>query len=72
MIDFNVKPREKSEDERKFDKLNELYEEKFGNPYVFAIGIDSDSWDNVLSDIQKRIENNEPQPQPDYEPTTMY
>ena len=72
MIDFNRKPTPKSENEKRFDELNETYMEKFGVPYVFHIGLDSGSWEETLSDIQKRIETGEPQPEPDYEPDNVY
>ena len=72
MIDFNAKPREKSEQEKEFDLLNEQYEEKFGKPYVFSIGIDSMTWEETLSDIRRRIAENDPQEQPDYTPGTVY
>lgn len=72
MIDFNVKPREKSAEEKEFDKLNAEYTEKFGEPYTFRIGLDSYTWSETLTDIRKRIDNNDPQPKPDYEPDEDY
>ena len=72
MIDFNAKPREKSEQEKEFDLLNEQYEEKFGKPYVFNIGIDSMTWDETLADIRRRIAENDPQKKPDYESGVVY
>ena len=72
MIDFNVKPREKSKEEKEFDRLNEEYAEKFGEPYTFRIGLDSSTWEEVLVDVRKRIANNNPQPKPDYEPGLDY
>ena len=72
MIDFNIEPSPKSEKERQFDELNERYTETFGFPYVFSIGIDCKTWDEALEDIRLRIENGEPQPEPDYEPGLEY
>lgn len=72
MIDFNAKPREKSEQEKEFDLLNEQYEEKFGKPYVFNIGIDSMTWDETLADIRRRIAENDPQNKPNYEQGIVY
>lgn len=72
MIDFNVKPREKSEQEKTFDKLNEEYTEKFGEPYTFSIGIDGMTWEETLSDIRRRIAENDPQTEPEYESGKVY
>lgn len=72
MIDFSIAPRPKSEEEIQFDKLNEEYTEKFGKPYVFSIGIDSQSWEETLADIRRRIKTGEPQPEPDYQPGIQY
>ena len=72
MIDFSRKPSPKSAEEKAFDELNEQYTEKFGKPYVFAIGIDSAPWADVLADIRQRIGSGQPQPEPDYEPDVDY
>lgn len=72
MIDFLAKPRIKSEEEIEFDKLNEIYTERFGKPYVFMVGLDSLSWEETLADIRQRLETGEPQPEPDYQPGIQY
>ena len=72
MIDFNRKPSPKSADEKAFDELNAKYAEKFGTPYVFSIGADGFTWAETLQDIRKRIETNDPQPKPDYDPDLEY
>ena len=72
MIDFLAKPRIKSEEEIEFDKLNEIYTERFGKPYVFMVGLDSLSWEETLADIRQRIETGEPQPEPDYQHGIQY
>ena len=72
MIDFNIKPREKTEEEKAFDNLNEEYEEKFGVPYFFAMCIDMPSWSEAIADIRRRIAENDPQQPPDYEPNNVY
>lgn len=72
MIDFNRKPTPKSEEEKAFDELNEQYEEKFGVPYVFSIGVSGASWGETLADIRHRIKTGEPQPEPDYNPGDVY
>lgn len=72
MIDFSRKPSPKSESEIAFDELSKEYESLFGKPYVFSIGIDGSSWEEVLADIRRRIAENDPQPSPDYEPDTIY
>ena len=72
MIDFSRKPSPKTEEEKAFDALNEKYEEKFGEPYVFAIGVDGRDWPEVLEDIRRRIEHGEPQPEPEYQQGDIY
>ena len=72
MIDFNRKLSPKCSEEIEFDKLNKQYEAKFGRPYVFYIGIDSGSWQEVLQDIRQRIENNEPREEPKYKKGLVY
>lgn len=72
MIDFSREPTPKSAEEKAFDELNEQYVERFGVPYVFAIGVDSFSWTETLTDIRQRIEQNNPQQKPGYEPGNIY
>ena len=72
MIDFSARPVEKSQEEQEFDLLNEQYEEKFGKPYFFAIGVDSPTWAEAIADIKRRIETGEEQPEPDYESENIY
>ena len=72
MIDFNRKPTPKSEKEQAFDALNIKYTEKFGEPYTFRIGVDSASWDEVIEDIWRRIDEDDPQKPPEYEPGLVY
>ena len=72
MIDFSAPAREKTPEERQFDALNSEYEEKFGVPYYFAIGIDLPTWEDALADIRRRIAENDPQHSPDYDPKYVY
>lgn len=72
MIDFSARPVQKSHEEKEFDLLNEQYEEKFGKPYFFAIGVDSLTWGEAIEDIKRRIETGETQPKPDYESGNVY
>ena len=72
MINFDRKPSEKSAEEKRFDELNAKYKEKFGKRYVFSIGLDFQTWEEAIEDIQKRIETNRPQAEPDYEPGMVY
>lgn len=72
MIDFSMKARQKSPEEKAFEELNAQYEKQFGKPYVFAIGFDSNSWSETLADIRRRIAENDPQPEPDYQPGDLY
>lgn len=72
MIDFNVPQRAKTPEEKQFDELNEKYEALFGFPYHFAIGINLPTWEEAISDIRRRIAENDPQPPPDYDPNYVY
>ena len=72
MIDFTRKPSPKTEEEKAFDALNDEYEQKFGEPYVFSIGVDSQSWEETLADIRRRIAENDPQSVPDYQQGNLY
>lgn len=72
MIDFNRKPSPKTEEEKAFDALNNEYYEKFGVPYVFSFCVSEMTWTETLADIRRRIAENDPQPQPDYEPGNVY
>lgn len=72
MLDFNRKPSPKSAEEQEFDKLNEEYTAKFGKPYTFAIGIDINTWAETLADIRRRIRENDPKPDPEYEEGLVY
>ncbi len=72
MIDFDRKPTRKSDAEKELDALNKAYQEKFGKPYVFSIGINSATWEETLADIRRRIATGEPQADPDYEPGVDY
>ena len=72
MIDFNVKPTEKSEHEKEFDRLNVEYEEKFGVPYGFSIGVDFKTWEETIVDIRRRIDENDPQKEPEYISGNVY
>ena len=71
MLDFDKPPIEKTEEEKKFDELNDEYQKKFGIPYVFNIGF-SMTWEETLADIRRRIADDDPQPQPDYQPGNVY
>ena len=72
MIDFNRKPSSKTDEEKEFDELNYKYTEKFGVPYRFSIGIDMPTWTEAIKDIRERIETDNPQSEPDYEPGLNY
>ncbi len=72
MIDFNRKPSPKSDEEKRFDELNEQYMQKFGKPYVFSIGIDCDFWEEALEDMERRIRENDPKSEPEYDPEMIY
>lgn len=71
MINFDRKPDPKSENEKAFDELQEKYEKQFGKSYVFAVGT-YNTWEETLADISKRIKDNDPQPEPEYEPGVDY
>ena len=72
MVNFNRKPSQKSADEEAFDKLNSEYIEKFGKPYVFGIGTNSESWAETLADVRRRIDENDPQREPEYTAGVVY
>ncbi len=72
MIDFSRKPSAKSADEQELDRLFDEYEEMFGKPYVFEIGINSNSIQETLADIRRRILEEDPQPEPEYKPGMLY
>lgn len=72
MLDFDRKPTPKSEEEKAFDALNEQYAKKFGKPYAFAVGISADTMRETLADMRRRIDDNDPQPDPDYKPDEDY
>jgi 2-oxo-4-hydroxy-4-carboxy--5-ureidoimidazoline (OHCU) decarboxylase len=72
MIDFDMKPREKSEEERAFDALNAEYTAKFGKPYVFDFASDAMTMEETLADIRRRIDSNTPQEIPAYKPGVLY
>ena len=72
MIDFNKKPMAKCAEEIEFDRLNKQYEEKFGQPYFFQIGIDGGTWEETLADIRQRIANNDPKQEVEYEEGVIY
>ena len=72
MIDFTRQPKPKSDAEITFDRLNDEYETKYGVPYVFAIGLNSMSWEEAIADIRRRIDENDPQQNPDYESGNVY
>lgn len=65
-MDFNRKPSPKCAEEIEFEELNKQYEEKFGEPYFFQIGIDSGSWQETLKDIRQRIANNDLKKEAEY------
>lgn len=72
MVDFDMKPREKTAEEKAFDELNEKYVDKFGSPYVFDFAAESMTWEEALADIRRRIAENDPQHSPDYDPKYVY
>ena len=71
MIDFNRKP-QKSEQELEFEALNKQYEEKFGKPFCFSIGVYSPTWEETLKDIKKCLETGEEQVIPKYDNDFIY
>lgn len=71
MLDLNRKP-EKSKEEIEFDRLNKQYEDLFGAPYAFFIGISGVSWTETLEDIQRCIDTETPQKKPEYDPNFTY
>lgn len=72
MLNFDRKPTPKSADELELESLQSAYEETFGVPYVFAIGINMDTMQETLADIRRRIADNDPQPTPEYEKGVVY
>ncbi len=72
MIDFDRKPTKKSEEEIAFDALNEKYTKKFGTQYVFDYAAEPLTWEETLADIRRRIDENDPQPKPEYERGVYY
>ena len=62
MIDFNKPAREKTPE----------YTEKFGRPYVFDFASDFATLDETISDIRRRIRENDPQKAPEYEKGVLY
>lgn len=72
MIDFNRKPAEKTDAEKEYETLCEKYFEKFGVPYGIAVGLDSGTMEEIITDIRRRIARNDPQPQPGYNPKDVY
>lgn len=72
MIDFNKPAREKTPEEKAFDNANKEYTEKFGRPYVFDFASDFATLDETISDIRRRIRENDPQKAPEYEKGVLY
>lgn len=72
MIDFDMKPEEKSADEQAFDALNAQYTAQFGTPYVFDYAAEPMTWAEAIADIQRRITDNDPQPAPKYKDGVDY
>ena len=71
MIDLNRKP-EKSKEEIEFEELNKQYQEKFGKPFVFAVGMYAPTWKEALKDIQKCLSTGEIQRIPEYDKELLY
>lgn len=72
MIDFSRKPSPKSEQETRFDEVAGRYEAAFGVPYVFSIGLDFQTWEEAIADVERRIAEKDPQQPPDYEEGVNY
>lgn len=72
MIDFDAKPVEKTAKEKEFDSLLAVYREKFGVPYGVCLQYGDNGIDDAIADIQKRLKNGVEQPDPDYEPDSLY
>jgi 2-oxo-4-hydroxy-4-carboxy--5-ureidoimidazoline (OHCU) decarboxylase len=72
MIDFDRKPTPRSKEEEELEALIAEYLAVFGKPYVFAVGINSDTMPETVADIRRRIAENDPQPAPDYEKDAEY
>lgn len=72
MLNFDREPTPRSADEIELESLMAAYAETFGKPYVFAVGINTNTMHETLSDIRRRIANKDPQPAPDYKPGVDY
>lgn len=72
MLDFDRQPTPRSAEETELETLRDAYEETFGVPYVFAVGLNVDTMQETLADIRRRIAEHEPQPAPEYEKGVDY
>ena len=72
MIDFDRKPTPRSAEESELELLRDAYEETFGAPYVFAVGLNENTMQETLADLRRRIAEHDPQPAPKYEKGVDY
>lgn len=72
MLNFDRQPTPRSEEEKELEELRGAYAEKFGVPYVFAVGLNENTMQETLADIQRRIAENDPQSVPDYKAGVDY
>ena len=72
MLDFDRQPSAKSADEIELENLMAAYQQTFGVPYVFAVGMDENTMQETLADIRRRIAEKKPQPAPEYKPGEDY
>lgn len=72
MLDFDRQPSAKSADEIELESLMAAYQQTFGVPYVFAVGMDENTMQETLADIRRRIAEKKPQPAPEYKPGEDY
>ena len=72
MLDFDRQPTPRSAEETELETLRDAYEETFGVPYVFAVGLNENTMHETLADIRRRIAEHDPQPAPKYEKGVDY
>ena len=67
MLDFDRQPTPRNAEETELETLRDAYEETFGVPYVFAVGLNENTMQETLADIRRRIAEHDPQPAPEYQ-----
>lgn len=58
---LDIKPSKRTPEEAELEILREKYEQHFGKPYTFCIGISDMTMSETINDIKRRIATNEPQ-----------